>query len=63
MAKSQAASRKAAQDDPEQSQRFRELARELGADGDGKALEGSVRRLAAHAPEPRRQVGKSKPKK
>ncbi len=47
------------QDDPAQSKRFLELAKELGSDAPAEALKGSVRRLAAHAPEPRRKVGKT----
>ena len=45
-------------DDPEQSKRFLDLAKEIGADAPAEALEGSVRRLAALPPEPRRKVGK-----
>jgi hypothetical protein len=52
----------AKQDDPAQFQRFLYLAKEIGADAPSEALEGSVRRLAAHPPEPRRRVGK-KPRK
>ena len=50
-------------DDPAQSKRFLELAKEIEADADAKALEGSVRLLAAQPPEPRRKVGKRAPKK
>jgi hypothetical protein len=45
-------------DDPAQFQRFLDLAKEIGADAPEEALEGSVRRLAEHPPEPRRKVGK-----
>lgn len=45
-------------DDPAQSQRFLDLAQEIGADTQDEALEGAVRQLASHPPEPRRKVGK-----
>jgi hypothetical protein len=45
---------KLARDDPAQSKRFLELAKELGAEGDAKALEKSVRHLA----HPKRSVSK-----
>lgn len=45
-------------DDPVQSKRFLELAKEIEADADDQALEASVKRLAGHAPEPRRKLGK-----
>jgi len=46
------------QDDPEQSRRFLDLAKELGADDDENGLAASVERLARHSPEPRRELGK-----
>jgi hypothetical protein len=45
-------------DDPTQSQRFLDLAKELEAEAEDEPLETSVRRLVQHAPEPRRKVGK-----
>lgn len=49
---------KPSHDDPAQSKRFLELARELDADVDDNALEASVKRLGKHGPEPRRKIGK-----
>ncbi|WP_395714335.1 hypothetical protein [Reyranella sp.] len=40
------------QDDPAQSKRFYELARELGLE-DGDDIGAAVKRLAEHGPEPR----------
>jgi hypothetical protein len=45
-------------DDPAQFKRFLELAKEVEADADDQTLRSSVKRLAAHSPEPRRKVGK-----
>jgi hypothetical protein len=46
-------------DDPAQSKRFLELAKETGADADDwAALEASVKMLGKRFPEPRRKVGK-----
>lgn len=50
-------------DDPAQSQRFLDLAKELEAEGGGRALENAVRHLAKQSPEPRRKVGKKARKK
>jgi len=44
--------------DPDQSKRFIELAKELGADGPDADLQAAIKQLGKHAPEPRRQVGK-----
>lgn len=49
-------------DDPDQSKRFLELAKEIGADDD-KALEASVKRLAAQPRAQRREVRKKVRKK
>lgn len=46
------------QDDPTQSKRFLDLAKELEAEGDEGSLEASVKRLGKHSPEPRRKLGK-----
>jgi hypothetical protein len=51
------------QDDPDQSKRFLDLAKEIGADAPAEALEAPVRQLAAHPPEPRRKVGKQAKRK
>ncbi len=45
-------------DDPAQSKRFLDLAKELEAEVEDEPLDASVRRLAQHAPERRRKVGK-----
>jgi hypothetical protein len=45
-------------DDPAQSHRFKELAKELEADDGEKDLRESVKRLGEHAPERRRKLGK-----
>jgi len=53
------------QDDPEQSKRFRELAKALEADDPKEALENldaAIRKLADLPPEPRRKLGKAKTK-
>jgi hypothetical protein len=52
-----------AQDNPAQSKRFLELAKEIEADADEEALAGSVKRLGAHQPEPRRKLGKGQKKR
>lgn len=45
-------------DDPAQSKRFLDLAKELEAEAEDEPLETSVRRLAQRSPEPRRKLGK-----
>ena len=49
---------KLAHDDPDQSKRFLDLAKELEVDADDRDLKASVKRLAEHVPEPRRKLGK-----
>ena len=50
-------------DNPAQYRRFVELAKELGLE-EGEDIGEAVKRLAAHAPEPRRKLGKdAKPAK
>ena len=58
MARMATGNTKPKQDDPAQSKRFLELAKELEADADERDLEASVRRLGKHAPEPRRTLGR-----
>lgn len=45
-------------DDPAQSKRLIELARDLGIE-DGENIDAPVRRLAAQQPEPRRKLGRA----
>ena len=47
-------------DDPAQYQRFRDLAREVEADGDNAALDEAVTRLAKHERHPRPTGGTKK---
>ena len=41
-------------DDPEQSKRFIEIAKEVGADSDAEALERTLKDIASEAPKDRR---------